>query len=144
MLGTRLAALGFAPINGNRIPVLKLARIKSCSRECFFNDYGFFEHLPGGTLIFTFFKIAFFEMRRTQARSSVSFQLRNFMKSDVRRTQARDHFFAFSLFSHWTSAESRNRHSHALRSSLFFLAAVAVPVHILDFFNTSPVRIVFL
>ena len=83
-------------------------------------------------------------MRRTQARSMVSFLITKFMKSDVRRTQARDHFFAFSLFSHWTSAESRNRHSHALRRSLFFLAAVRVPVHILDFCNTSQLRIVFL
>ena len=82
-------------------------------------------------------------MRRTQARSMVSFLITKFMKSDVRRTQARDHFFAFSLFSHWTSAKSRNRHSHALRRSLFFLAAVQVPVHILGFCNTSQLRIVF-
>ena len=66
------------------------------------------------------------------------------MKSDVRRTQARDHLFAFSLFSHWTSAKSKNRHSHALRRSLFFLAAVRVPVHILDFCNTSQASVVFL
>ena len=65
------------------------------------------------------------------------------MKSDVRRTQARDHFIAFSLFPLGTSSISRNRHSHALRRSPFFLAAVRVPVHILDFCNTSQARIVF-
>ena len=66
------------------------------------------------------------------------------MKSDARRTQARDHVFAFSLFSHWTSAKSTNRHSHALRRSLFIIAAVRVPVHILDFCNTSQVSVAFL
>ena len=66
------------------------------------------------------------------------------MKSDVRRMQARDHFIAISLFPHWTSSKSRNRHSHALRRSLFFIAAVRVPVHILDFCNTSQASVVFL
>ena len=65
------------------------------------------------------------------------------MKSDVRRTQARDHCIACSLFPLGTSSISRNRHSHALRRSPFFLAAVRVPVHILDFCNTSQARIVF-
>ena len=83
-------------------------------------------------------------MRRTQTRSIVSFQVRKFIKSGVRRTQARDNFFAFSLFLHWTFAKSKNRHSHALRRSFFFLAAVRVPVHILDFCNTSQASVAFL
>ena len=102
-----------------------------------------FSEVPRGKPIFEIIEIHNFMMRRTQARSMVSFLITKFMKSDVRRTQARDHFFAFSLFSHWTSAKSRNRHSHALRRSLFFLAAVRVPVHILGFCNTSQLRIVF-
>ena len=102
-----------------------------------------FSEVPSGKPIFEIVEIHNSMMRRTRSRSNVSFLITNFMKSDVRRTQARDHFFAFSLFSHWTSAESRNRHSHALRRSLFFLAAVRVPVHILGFCNTSQLRIVF-
>ena len=66
------------------------------------------------------------------------------MKSDVRRTQATHHFFVFPLLPLGTSSIPRNRHSHALWRSLFFLAAVRMPVHILDFFNTSQARSVIL
>ena len=124
--------------------LLELLKIKTVSCECFFIDYAFLQHLSCEKLVFAFFGNPFFWLRRIQARSTLSILRITFLKSDVRRTQARDHFFAFSMFSHWTSSKYRNRHSHALRRSLFFLASSCVPVHILGFCNTSHAIIVFL
>ena len=112
--------------------MLELATLKFFLPSMLFHWLCIFSEVPSGKPIFEIIEIHNFMMRRTQARSIVSFQITKFMKSDVRRTQATHHFIAFPLLPLGTSWISRNRHSHALRRSLFFLAAVRVPVHILD------------